>query len=129
MGAMASQITSLTIVYLTVYSGANQRKHQISVTGEFPHKWPVTRNLDAVFDRKAGDLRRHRAHYDVTVMKLRVTGFVKGIQWREKTFPFDDVIVKKMWAIPHILHEWYIFRFPNENNFSEHILLLVFENI
>ena len=47
MGAMASQITSLTIVDSTVYSGADQRKHQISallaicvgnspVTGEFP---------------------------------------------------------------------------------------------
>ena len=29
-GAMASQITSITIVYWTIYSGANQRKHQIS---------------------------------------------------------------------------------------------------
>ena len=41
MGAMASQITSLTIVYSTVYSDADQRKHQSStslafVTGEFP---------------------------------------------------------------------------------------------
>ena len=45
MRAMASQITSLTIVYSTVYSGADQRKHQSSaslafvwgpVTGEFP---------------------------------------------------------------------------------------------
>ena len=48
MGAMASQITSPTIVYSTVYSGADQRKHQISallaffcvwnspVIGEFP---------------------------------------------------------------------------------------------
>ena len=41
MGAMASQITSLTIVYSTVYSDADQRKHQSSaslafaVTGEF----------------------------------------------------------------------------------------------
>ena len=44
---MASQITSLTVVYLIVYSGADQRKHQRSaslffcagnsqVTGEFP---------------------------------------------------------------------------------------------
>ena len=30
MGEMASQITSLTIVYLTIYSGADQRKHQSS---------------------------------------------------------------------------------------------------
>ena len=40
MGAMASQIISLTIVYLTVYSGADQRKYQSSawllVTAEFP---------------------------------------------------------------------------------------------
>ena len=41
MGAMASQITSLAIVYSTVYSGADQRKHQSSaslafVWGEFP---------------------------------------------------------------------------------------------
>ena len=39
MGAMASLITSLTIVYLSAYSGADQRKHQSSappVTGEFP---------------------------------------------------------------------------------------------
>ena len=30
MGTPASQITSLTIVYSTVYSGADQRKHQSS---------------------------------------------------------------------------------------------------
>ena len=46
MGTIASQITSLTIVYSTVYSGADQRKHQSSASlalggeftgaGEFP---------------------------------------------------------------------------------------------
>ena len=42
MGAIASQITSLTIVYSIVYSDADQRKHQSSVsrvvtgTGKFP---------------------------------------------------------------------------------------------
>ena len=56
MGAMASQITSLTIVYSTVCSGADQRKTSklrvtglcegnSSVTGEFPHKGPVTRKM------------------------------------------------------------------------------------
>ena len=56
MGMIASQITSLTIVYTTVYSGADQRKHQSSaslafVQGihrrpvNFPHKWPVTRKM------------------------------------------------------------------------------------
>ena len=56
MSLMASQITSLTIVYSTVYSGANQRKHQSSASLAFvrgihrgpvnsPHKWPVTRKM------------------------------------------------------------------------------------
>ena len=50
MGAMVSQITSLAIVFSTVYSGSDQRKHQSSfVKGTHrgpvisPHKWPVTR--------------------------------------------------------------------------------------
>ena len=56
MRAMASQITSLTIVYSTVYSGADQRKHQSSASLAFvrgiyrwpvnsPHKGPVTRKI------------------------------------------------------------------------------------
>ena len=55
MGAIASQITSITIVYLTVYSDAGQRK-QSSASLAFlrgihlgpvnsPHKWPVTRKM------------------------------------------------------------------------------------
>ena len=56
MTTKASQITSLTIVYSTVYSGADQRKHQSSASLVFvreihrspvnsPHKWPVTRKM------------------------------------------------------------------------------------
>ena len=44
MSPMASQITSLTIVYSTVYSGADQRKHQSSASLAFVrgiHRWPV----------------------------------------------------------------------------------------
>ena len=56
MGAMASQITSLMIVYRKVYSGADQRKHQSSASLAFGrgihrgpvnslHKWPVTQKM------------------------------------------------------------------------------------
>ena len=48
------------------------------INGEFPAQRPVTRSFDVsliyvwingwVNNREAGDLRRHRAHYDVTVM-------------------------------------------------------------
>ena len=42
MGAMASQITSLTIVYSTVYSGADVWGiHRGPMNS--PHNWPVTR--------------------------------------------------------------------------------------
>ena len=44
MGAKASQLTSLTIVYSTVYSGADQRKYQSSVSLAFVrgiHRWLV----------------------------------------------------------------------------------------
>ena len=44
MGTMASQTTRLTIVYSTVYSGVDQRKHQSSASLSFVrgiHRWPV----------------------------------------------------------------------------------------
>ena len=79
----ASQITSLTIVYSTVYSGPDQTKHQSSASLAFvrgihrgpvnsPHKWPVT--------------------------------------W--KMFSFDDVIMNKVhspvwWMQKYSLCEWW----------------------
>ena len=44
MDAIASQITSLAIVYSTVYSDADQRKHQRSASLAFVrgiHRWPM----------------------------------------------------------------------------------------
>ena len=50
------------------------------VTGEFPAQRPVTWSFDVFFDlrlnngwannREAGDLRPHRAHYDVIVIEV-----------------------------------------------------------
>ena len=56
MSPMASEIASLTIVYSTIYSGANQRKNQSSTSLAFvwgihrwsvnsPHKGPVMRKM------------------------------------------------------------------------------------
>ena len=56
MGAIASQITSLTFVYSIVYSDADQRKHQSSASLAFvrgihrgplnsPHKRPIARKM------------------------------------------------------------------------------------
>ena len=71
MTTIASQITSLTIVYSTVYSGADQSKHQSSASLAFvwgihrgpvnsPHKWPVMRKMfpfdDVIMLRLCGTL-------------------------------------------------------------------------
>ena len=56
MNAMVSQITGISIVHLTVFSGSDQRKHQSSASSAFvrgihrspvdsPHKGPVTRKI------------------------------------------------------------------------------------
>ena len=68
MGAMAFQITSLTIVYSTVHSRADQRKHQSSASLAFVrgiHRWPVN-----------------------SLHKYPVT---------RKMFPFEDVIMWYLW--------------------------------
>ena len=83
MSVMASQITSLTIIYSTVYSGEDQRKHQSSASLAFMrgiHRWPV-----------------NSPH--------------KGPVTR-KMFPFDDVImamcvITYSAAMEVIMHRWH----------------------
>ena len=78
MGMIASQITSLTIVYSTVYSDADQRKHQSSATQAFvlgihrgpvnsPHKWPVTRKVfpfdDIIMSKRIPNIKKRWPSY------------------------------------------------------------------
>ena len=81
MSLMASQITSLTIVYSTVYSGADQRKLQSSASLAFvrgihrgpvnsPHKRPVPRKMFP-FD----DVIMHRL---ALPMSFRITWLAMG---------------------------------------------------
>ena len=69
MSTMASQIASLTIVYSTVYSGADQRKHHNSASLAFVrgiHRWPVN------FPHK-GPVTRKMFQFDDVIMILWVT--------------------------------------------------------
>ena len=82
MSTIACPITSLTIVYSTVYSDADQRKHQSSASLAFvwgihwgpvnsPHKWPVTRKMfpfDDVIMSRYGD----RHHKDKTALRMGI---------------------------------------------------------
>ena len=77
LGAIASQITSLTIFYSTVYSDADQIKHQSSASLAFatwidrgpvnsPHKWPVTRKMFPFDDV----IMAFRGHNDTSVARI-----------------------------------------------------------
>ena len=77
IGEMASQITSLPIVYLTVYSGTYQRKHQGSVSLAFVrgiHRWPMISHKGPV---------------------------------TRKMFPFDDVFMVFHWALMHSDYQYF----------------------
>ena len=79
LSARAYHITSLTIVYSTVYSGADQRKHQSSASLVFfrrIHRWPVN-----------------------SPQKGPVT---------QKMFPFDDVIMATcIIRFRYLFHKWF----------------------
>ena len=65
MSTMAFQITSLTIVYSTVYLGADQRKHQSFTSLAFVqgiHRWPVN-------SPHKGPIMRKKFPFDDCVMK------------------------------------------------------------
>ena len=70
MSAMTSQITSLTIVYSNVYSGADQREHQSSASLAFVrgiHWWPVN-------SPQKGPVTRKMFPFDDIIMKCLTNG-------------------------------------------------------
>ena len=96
MGAMASQITNLTIIYLNVYSDADQRKHQSSASLAFvrgihrrpvnsPHKEQVTRKLfpfDGVFMKMANQWQyRCECPYKLRKLQRRIQSAIVDINY------------------------------------------------
>ena len=90
MDSIASQITSLTIVYSTVHSGTDQRKHQSSASlafvweihrwpVNFPHKWSVTRKMFP-FDDVIMDFREVSCCYTANSC-VHVNPAMKTIYW------------------------------------------------
>ena len=78
MNEIASQFTSLTIVYSTVYSGADQRKYQSSASPAFVrgiHRWPVSSPHKRPVTRKCLQLMTPSllAHFTHVVTHNRTT--------------------------------------------------------
>ena len=92
MGAISSKIISRTIVYSTVYSDADQRKHQRSASLAFvwgihrgpvnsPHKWPVTQKMFSFDDvimhdtnRKVKNIKRQAFLIHCVILSLISVG-------------------------------------------------------
>ena len=88
MGTMVSQIISLTIVYSTVYPGADQRKHQSSASLVFVrgiHRWPVN-------SPDKGPVTRKMFPFDDIIMQLR---------WNSNT----KIVLKMHFKMPSAI--WY----------------------
>ena len=91
MSVMASQITSLMVVYLSVYSGADQRKHQRSASLAFVwgiHRW---------IPRTNGPVTRKMFPFDGIIMRL-----VKGcfyIEMAQNISHFSFFIFSTQWNL------------------------------
>ena len=96
MGAIASQITSLTIVYSIVYSDADQRKHQSSVImGTMASQ--ITNLANVYLTLYSGtDQRKYQSSASLAFVRGIHRGPVNSPhKWpvTRKMFPFDDVIM------------------------------------
>ena len=96
MGAIASQITSVSIVYSTVCSGADQRKHQsspslASVRGI--HQWPVNSPHE-------GPVTRKMFPFDDVIM----CGLVPSNN--KPSFFFDDVITENSVCLVQLIYNY-----------------------
>ena len=102
MGAIASQITSLTIVYSSVDSDTDQRKYQSSASLAFvrgihrrpvnsPHKWPVTWKMfpfdDVIMDagcircpdrQTVGSMTKYRLSENIFISTMLLFSWLVG---------------------------------------------------
>ena len=130
MGAIASQITSLTIVYSIVNSAADQRKHQSSALLAFvrgihrwpvnsPHKGPVTRKMFPFDDwrhRTNLVLRGGQCSVDILPkLHIAVILFVKRITLKEFKKVFSSSNCNQQpWPLPDSLSLFRVYIFCDD---------------
>ena len=98
---MASQITSLTIVYSTVYSGADQRKQQSLASLAFVrgiHRWPVNSPPKGPVTQKIfpfDDVIMYRHHFNIATTLSKTLneqgGWVTGIHLTSTHWPLGNL--------------------------------------
>ena len=133
MGTIASQTTSLTIVYSAVYSDADQGKHQSSASLAFvrgihrepvnsPHKWPVTQKLFPFDDVIMKQLNQWRclSHCEVRLISKR-SYFCR--RRHEDTYTIH-IFFLNCYILAHYRQKYWIFRKHYRNTHIWHFDLL-----
>ena len=120
MGVMASQITSLTIVYSTVYSDADQRKHQSPALLAFAGNSPLTGEFSTQRDSNAENVSiwwRHHARgkfypllisilTDVMKNTSRYTVGTLVVRYMHEDTPYRTLIRWVIWLSPKQSRGW-----------------------
>ena len=115
MGTIASQITHLTIVYSSVYSGADQRKHQSSASQAFV--WGIHRDRWIPYTK--GQLRGKCFHLMTSSWSeplMNQCTDLKGWNKSEQTTTLPHTLLLTWINLnPNIVWDENIYQFPNFN--------------
>ena len=128
---MTSQITSLTSVYSTVYSGADKRKHQSSAwlafvwgihrwPANYTHKWPVTQTFFP-FDEVIMIWPWSLLLWDWGGVSLHIpSDFCKVLDWR---------MVCLWWSVNNVSeNRWDLIYLLPQNTSNDVVSCLILEN-
>ena len=98
MGAVASQVTSLTAVHWTVYSDADQRKHQSSMSLAFV----LGIYRDWWISRTKGQLREKMSPFDDVIMIRKIAKCNKSSTptLTAAVYPICSILLGPMWYRP-----------------------------
>ena len=108
MGAMASQITSLTFAYSIIYSGADQRTSKLHVTVLCVGNSPVTGEFPTQMASNAENVsiwwRHHDSFSDDLLLWFRGGDYLKSVK---KCLHWDILLFQKY--ILYLLNHIYIY--------------------
>ena len=124
MSAIASQITSLTIVYSTVYSGADQNKYQSSASLAFV--WgihpPGTGEFPAQMASNAENVSIWWRHH----VKIYFTGKrLHNVSWKRKPYEYIHMIFINVTWKTSVNTMYRIENLANWRSFYQHELTLI----
>ena len=109
IGAIASQITSLTIVYSTVYSGADQSKHQSSASLAFVwgfHRGPVNSPTQMASNAENVSIwwRHHANATEILQSGTNPSRSLSDLQlyWRTRIYRFYGSIECRSYSILYV---------------------------